>query len=78
MLSCFDLFKENIRKVGEPSEDSEKTKAAVLRTEPSDCRRDFIYSVQTLSSKDQAKELLHQHVAQVWWTRTEWRRVGEL
>eukprot|EP00066_Takifugu_rubripes_P026113 XP_011615379.1 PREDICTED: uncharacterized protein FLJ43738-like [Takifugu rubripes] len=59
-----NLIQENIRKVGEPSERSETTKAAVLRTDPSDCRRDFIYSVQTFSSKEQAKELLRQHMAQ--------------
>lgn len=60
------LFQENIRKVGEPSEQSGKTKAAVLRTDPSDRRRDFIYGIQTVTSKEQAKELLRQHMAQVW------------
>lgn len=59
-------MQENIRKVGEPSERSGRTKAAVLRTDPSDRRRDFIYSIQTFSSREQAKELLRQQMAQVW------------
>lgn len=60
------VLQENMREVGEPREQSEKAKAAVLRMDPSDCRPEFIYSIQTLNSKEQAEELLPQHMAQVW------------
>lgn len=62
---------DNIRKVREQSEQSEKPRTAMLRIDPSSSRAGHIYSIQTFNSKEQAKELLHKHVAQVWGTNKE-------
>lgn len=59
------FLQENIRKVGEQSEQCGRPKTAVLRMDPSVSRPEFIYSIQTFNSKEQAKKLLQRHLAQV-------------
>lgn len=61
------FFQDNIRKVHEQSEQLQKPKATVLRMEQSDSRPVYNYSIQTLNSRHQVKELLRKHMDKVCW-----------
>lgn len=54
-----------MRKVREQSELTKSLKTAVLRVDPSVSIPEFIYSIHTFNSREQAKKLLRKHLDQV-------------
>lgn len=61
------VSQDNIRKVHEQSERLQKPKATVLRMEQSDSRPVCNYSIQTVNSRHQVKELLRKQMHKVCW-----------
>ncbi|XP_026162172.1 uncharacterized protein cfap92 [Mastacembelus armatus] len=65
-LSCvFKIFQGNIKKVQEESKLLQKPEVAVLRMDEDATRLPHNYSIQTLNSNEQTKELLQREMAKV-------------
>lgn len=63
IISSF--FQDNIRTVKEESESLQKPKAAVFSLDQSVAEPKHLYSTHTFNSREQVKELLRKHLAQV-------------
>lgn len=68
------FLQDNIRMVKEESERLQKPKAAMFSLSLSGPEPQLMYSTHTFKSREQVKEILHHHLAQVCWMLLSRRR----
>lgn len=64
---CIFSLQDNIRTVREESERLQKPKAAMFSLAVCGAEPPFMYSTHTFKSREQVKEILRHHLAQVCW-----------